>query len=156
MKYFLHAWSSVAMAMRVIVIVNLLCHVYHVSSQDVADCTWLPSSEEDSGKSELECHLKTLQTGPAVIPQVCKVEIHQGDKQVPKALSKNFPSDAVYSLSSNKPLFWSDQQYWKVILSLCLFCHSPRLLSIHLAAIWFVQSQCCWKLAGFKRRKFSF
>ena len=34
--------------------------------QDVADCSWKKTSE----KSELNCHLKTLQTGPAVIPQV--------------------------------------------------------------------------------------
>ncbi len=33
--------------------------------QDVADCSWQP--EEDQ---LLTCHLKTLQAGPAVIPQV--------------------------------------------------------------------------------------
>lgn len=36
------------------------------SGQDVADCSWKPDAEN----SELNCHLKTLQTGPAVIPQV--------------------------------------------------------------------------------------
>ena len=41
----------------------------HVASQDVADCTWQP--QEDAVEStSLERHLKTLQTGPAVIPQV--------------------------------------------------------------------------------------
>ena len=34
--------------------------------QDVADCSWKPDVEN----SQLDCHLKTLQTGPAVIPQV--------------------------------------------------------------------------------------
>jgi len=38
------------------------------SGQDVADCSWKPDT--DSENSELNCHLKTLQTGPAVIPQV--------------------------------------------------------------------------------------
>ncbi len=33
--------------------------------QDVADCSWQP--EEDQ---LLTCHLKTLQAGPAIIPQV--------------------------------------------------------------------------------------
>jgi len=33
--------------------------------QDVADCSWLPEEEE-----LLTCHLKTLQAGPPVIPQV--------------------------------------------------------------------------------------
>ena len=36
------------------------------SAQDVADCSWKPDVEN----SQLNCHLKTLQTGPAVIPQV--------------------------------------------------------------------------------------
>ena len=34
--------------------------------QEVADCSWKKNSEN----SELNCHMKTLQTGPAVIPQV--------------------------------------------------------------------------------------
>ena len=35
-------------------------------TQDVADCVWHP----DSDLARLDCSLKTLQTGPAVIPQV--------------------------------------------------------------------------------------
>jgi hypothetical protein len=35
-------------------------------AQDVADCVWHP----DSDLASLDCSLKTLQTGPAVIPQV--------------------------------------------------------------------------------------
>ena len=37
------------------------------AAQDVSDCTWQPEAEDTA---ELECRLKTLQTGPAVIPQV--------------------------------------------------------------------------------------
>jgi len=37
-----------------------------LSAQDVADCSWRPASES----LQLNCNLKTLQTGPAVIPQV--------------------------------------------------------------------------------------
>ncbi len=33
--------------------------------QDLADCSWQPEEEQ-----LLTCHLKTLQAGPAVIPQV--------------------------------------------------------------------------------------
>ena len=40
-----------------------------VSSQDVADCTWRPQ-QDAAEDSSLECQLKTLQTGSAVIPQV--------------------------------------------------------------------------------------
>lgn len=55
----------------VILLVTHVSWLSHVSSQDVADCTWQPSADDaDAGKSELECNLKTLQTGPAVIPQV--------------------------------------------------------------------------------------
>ena len=39
------------------------------AAQDVSDCTWQPEAEAGAG-AELECRLKTLQTGPAVIPQV--------------------------------------------------------------------------------------
>ena len=35
-------------------------------SQDVSDCAWHP----DPDQAILQCNLKTLQTGPAVIPQV--------------------------------------------------------------------------------------
>ena len=35
-------------------------------AQDLSDCAWHPDPE----RAELQCHLKTLQTGPAVIPQV--------------------------------------------------------------------------------------
>ena len=35
-------------------------------AQDLSDCAWHPDPE----MAELQCHLKTLQTGPAVIPQV--------------------------------------------------------------------------------------
>ena len=34
-------------------------------SQDIADCSWEPEG------AKLSCNIKTLQTGPAVIPQVC-------------------------------------------------------------------------------------
>lgn len=34
--------------------------------QDVSDCAWHP----DPDQAILQCNLKTLQTGPAVIPQV--------------------------------------------------------------------------------------
>ena len=37
-------------------------------AQDVSDCSWLP--HQDS--AQLKCNLKTLQTGPAVIPEVRK------------------------------------------------------------------------------------
>ena len=40
-----------------------------VASQD-SDCTWKPQSEVEEGVTALECDLKTLQTGPASIPQV--------------------------------------------------------------------------------------
>ena len=36
------------------------------NSQDVSDCAWHP----DPDQAILQCNLKTLQTGPAVIPQV--------------------------------------------------------------------------------------
>ena len=42
-----------------------------VASQD-SDCTWKPQSEVEDGVTALECSLKTLQTGPASIPQVRK------------------------------------------------------------------------------------
>ena len=41
-----------------------------VASQD-SDCTWKPQPEVDEGVRALECDLKTLQTGPSSIPQVC-------------------------------------------------------------------------------------
>ena len=47
----------------------LLVCLGHVLTQDVADCTWQPKQDAVESTS-LECHLKTLQTGPAVIPQV--------------------------------------------------------------------------------------
>ena len=37
-----------------------------VKSQDLSDCAWHP----DPDQAILQCNLKTLQTGPAVIPQV--------------------------------------------------------------------------------------
>ena len=58
-------------ARLVIFLVTHVSWLSHVATQDVADCTWQPSPDDaEAGKSELECHLKTLQTGPAVIPQV--------------------------------------------------------------------------------------
>ena len=39
-------------------------------SQDVSDCAWHP----DPDQAILQCNLKTLQTGPAVIPQVIFLE----------------------------------------------------------------------------------
>ena len=58
-------------ARLVIFLVTHVSWLSHVATQDVADCTWQPSADDaEAGKSELECHLKTLQTGPAVIPQV--------------------------------------------------------------------------------------
>ena len=58
-------------ARLVIFLVTHVSWISHVATQDVADCTWQPSADDaEAGKSELECHLKTLQTGPAVIPQV--------------------------------------------------------------------------------------
>ena len=46
-----------------------LSSVARVASQD-SDCTWKPQSEVEEGVTALECDLKTLQTGPASIPQV--------------------------------------------------------------------------------------
>ena len=37
-----------------------------VKCQDLSDCAWHP----DPDQAILQCNLKTLQTGPAVIPQV--------------------------------------------------------------------------------------
>ena len=37
-----------------------------VKGQDLSDCAWHP----DPDQAILQCNLKTLQTGPAVIPQV--------------------------------------------------------------------------------------
>ena len=50
----------------VVVVIALLCAGNHLvaNAQDIADCAWEPV------KAELACHLKSLQTGPAVIPQV--------------------------------------------------------------------------------------
>ena len=42
-----------------------------VASQD-SDCAWKPPSEVEEGVRALECDLKTLQTGPSSIPQVCR------------------------------------------------------------------------------------
>ena len=36
--------------------------------QDVSDCEWSPTTSRHN--LELNCHLKTLQTGPEVIPEV--------------------------------------------------------------------------------------
>ena len=38
--------------------------------QDLSDCAWHP----DPDQAILQCNLKTLQTGPAVIPQVTNLE----------------------------------------------------------------------------------
>ena len=40
--------------------------------QDVSDCAWHP----DPDQAILQCNLKTLQTGPAVIPQVNYLELY--------------------------------------------------------------------------------
>ena len=50
----------------VVVVIALFCAGNHLvaNAQDIADCAWEPV------KAELACHLKSLQTGPAVIPQV--------------------------------------------------------------------------------------
>ena len=67
LKSFLSAkWSSMA---RESTLLLLLVCLGHVLTQDVADCTWQPKQDAVESTS-LECHLKTLQTGPAVIPQV--------------------------------------------------------------------------------------
>ena len=76
LKSFLSAqWSSMARedtrATRHVALLCLLVCCGHVLAQDVADCTWQPHQDEAVESSSLECHLKTLQTGPAVIPQVC-------------------------------------------------------------------------------------
>ena len=46
-------------------------------SQDVSDCAWHP----DPDQAILQCNLKTLQTGPAVIPQVIFSETSSIQKQ---------------------------------------------------------------------------
>lgn len=56
---------------RHVALLWLLASYGHVLTQDVADCTWQPHQDDAVESSSLECHLKTLQTGPAVIPQVC-------------------------------------------------------------------------------------
>ena len=50
-------------------VILCLTSLASVASQD-SDCTWKPQSEVEEGVSALECDLKTLQTGPASIPQV--------------------------------------------------------------------------------------
>ena len=44
----------------------MITMVTMVKSQDLSDCAWHP----DPDQAILQCNLKTLQTGPAVIPQV--------------------------------------------------------------------------------------
>ena len=57
------------LTLDVSVILSLLTSLASVASQD-SDCTWKPQSEVEEGVTALECDLKTLQTGPASIPQV--------------------------------------------------------------------------------------
>ena len=42
----------------------LLLVLAKAGAQDIADCSWEPQG------ASLACNIKTLQTGPAVIPQV--------------------------------------------------------------------------------------
>ena len=92
LKSFLSAkWSSMA---RESTLLLLLVCLGHVLTQDVADCTWQPKQDAVESTS-LECHLKTLQTGPAVIPQVS--HHHQ------------WPSDVVYLLVSLAKLWMCEK-----------------------------------------------
>jgi hypothetical protein len=50
-----------------ILVVAVVLVLAAVEGQDVtADCSWEPEEQEQ----QLICHLKTLQAGPAVLPQV--------------------------------------------------------------------------------------
>ena len=46
--------------------VAIVATMVMAKGQDVSDCAWHP----DPDQAILQCNLKTLQTGPAVIPQV--------------------------------------------------------------------------------------
>ena len=117
LKSFLSAkWSSMARedtrAAPHVALLWLLACSGHVASQDVADCTWQP--QEDAVEStSLECHLKTLQTGPAVIPQVGH---HASNPRIP------WPS-VVYLLVSLDPALnvWEGrhaiEQAWALLYS---------------------------------------
>jgi hypothetical protein len=85
--------------------------------QDVADCSWQP--EEDQ---LLTCHLKTLQAGPAVIPQVHCNHLHPmyciNYKQYCSCISlyflKYFFSEVLFHANILK-LLWIKHQ--------CLICY---------------------------------
>ena len=85
---------------RHVALLWLLASYGHVLTQDVADCTWQPHQDDAVESSSLECHLKTLQTGPAVIPQVCHPNIPMCDHQLFICLSH-------YWMCEREPFYWA-------------------------------------------------
>ena len=76
------------------------------AAQDVSDCTWQPEAEAGAG-AELECRLKTLQTGPAVIPQVRSSATHRYTHVIPHII----PSQTILNTFTPPPCIWLDTMF---------------------------------------------